>query len=502
MKKVFISVVNTRGITSIVQCSIVDIYVKYYTLLYKVDVMKNCVNQTLLIFILVCLSLLLPKYIYAEDTLDKSYFDMSLEELMDINIVTASSFNQKVSEASAIIDVYTAEQIKDLGVDNLYDFLSFLPGIEIMETYYGYTDVQFRGILQSHYNNKSSLLLNGQPLYDEIISSYYLEQIPISAIDQVEVIRGPGSVLYGSNAYAGVINIITRDGKSMNGSAFSLKGGSFFTKNASFAMGSDFDGIDLFFGGEYNNSDGYKKNIIWDEDDDEPESGLDGEQPYGNRILGYYPDANDNYENDYANFFGSLGYKDFELNAIFFESKKDKFGVIPTLASTGERLVRGLSLNARYNNQFLDDKALVRSILWHDRITKDERINSYPPAVRATGVAHDQEYGGYKSGFQTQLSYPFGDKFDLMAGIGYEDSHSDPYLWFYTDSVAENGGQIQNLAANAFTDDKYTNDTWAFVQTTLRPFKKFNIQAGGRFNENKQAGSVVCPEPRCGLLSV
>jgi outer membrane cobalamin receptor len=455
--------------------------------------MKKCSTIILLILLSVNLSLVLPQNIMADDNEDKLYFDMSLEDLMGINVVTASSFNQKVSEASAIIDVYTAEQIKDLGADNLYDFLSFLPGIEIMETYYGYTDVQFRGILQSHYNNKSSLLLNGQPLYDGIISSYYLEQVPLSAIDQVEVIRGPGSVLYGTNAYAGVINIITRDGKSMNGSSFSIKGGSFYTKNASFAIGSDIDGIDLFLGGEYNNSDGYERTIIWDEDDDEPESGLNGEQPYGNRILGYYPDANNNYENDYTNFFGSLGYRDFELNAVFFESKKDKFGIIPTLSSTGERLVRGFSLNARYNNLFLDEKALIRSIVWHDRITKDERVNSYPPVVRADGVPHDQEYGGYKSGFQTQLSYPFGEKLDLLGGVGYEDSHSDPYLFLYTDSVSSEGGHIQNLAANAITEDKYTNDAWAFIQASMSPFRNFNIQAGGRFNKNKQAGSVFVP---------
>ncbi len=424
---------------------------------------------------------------------DKSYFELSLQELMDITIVTASSFDQKISEAGAIIDVYTAEQIKALGVDNLYDFMGFLPGIEVMETYYGYTTIQFRGILQAHYNNKSSLLLNGQPLFDEVISSYYLEQIPISAIKQIEVIRGPGSVLYGTNAYAGVINVITKDGESMDGSAISFQMGSFDTKKVSFAMGRQIEGIDLFFGGDYNESDGYEKSIVWDEDDTQPAAGSEGEQPYGNRTLGYYQDDRDSYENDYLNFFTSIGYRDLTLNAVVFESQKDKFGIIPTQVSTGERLIRGSSVNARYHRFFLDDKALLRGIAWYDHFNKNERVNSYPPVVRAAGVAHDQTYSGHKSGFQAQVSYPLSEALHLLGGVGFEDARSDPYLFLYIDSVGADGEPVANAAANAFTEKKKTNDLWGFVQTTLSASTKLDINAGGRFNTNEQAGAVLVP---------
>ena len=429
----------------------------------------------------------------ADDPDDRSYFDLSLEELMDITIVTASSFDQKVSEAIAIIDVYTGEQITNLGVDNLYEFLSFLPGIEIMETYYGYTDVQFRGILQAHYNNKSSLLLNGQPLFDEIISSYYLEQIPISAIEQIEVVRGPGGVLYGTNAYAGVINIITKDGKSMNGSSIKFKGGSFGTKRISVAIGREIDGLDLFIGTELNESNGYKKTVLWDEDDSVAAAGNSGEQPYGSRTLGYYPDDQDCYENDYVNFYTSLGYRDFIINAVIFESSKDKFGIIPTIVSTGERLVRGFSINARYSKPLFENKAVFKGIIWYDQIEKDERVNAYQPVVRASGVPHDQEYSGHKGGFQAQMSYNYNENLNVLGGIGFEDSHADPYVWLYTDSLSTDGDQIQDIAANAFPDSKYTNDFWSFIQTSLKPLDKLSIQAGGRYNNNRQAGSIFNP---------
>ena len=429
----------------------------------------------------------------ADSTKDVSYFDMSLEDLMYVTVSTPSTFSQDLNKACATISVLTADQIKELGADNLYDVLGFLPGVEIMETYYGYTDVQFRGILQSHYNNKSSLLLNGQPLYDEIISSYYLEQIPLSSIKQIEVVRGPGSVLYGTNAFAGVINIITKDGKSVNGSEALIKTGSFATRKSEFALGRDVQGVDFFFSGEYRQSDGYKRAVIWDEDDVDLAAGDEGEEPYGNRILGFYPEDRNAYENDYTNFFASAGYHGLTLNAIYFENQKDKFGIIPTLVSTGERTVHGYGINARYERQLINDKGLFRSIIWHDQIGKNERVNAYPPVVRADGVPHEQMYDGYKTGLQTQLSYQVSRKFNLLGGVGYEDARSNPYIWIYSDSVDETGYSIEDLAANAFREKKSTYDFWSFGQISYSPIEQVNIQAGGRFNNNEQAGNIVVP---------
>jgi len=429
----------------------------------------------------------------AEDTQQKPYYEMSLEELTSIPVVTASTFRQTVSEACAIIDVYTGDQIMHLGADNLYEFLSFLPGIEIMETYYGYTDVQFRGILQTHYNNKSSLLVNGQPLYDAIVSSYYLEQIPLSSIQQVEVIRGPGGVLYGTNAFAGVINILTKDGKSADGATAFLKGGSFGTRKVSLALGRNDNEIDLFLSGEYMDSDGYQKRIIWDEDDSFPEIGLQAQSETGDRTLGLYPDDRNAYENDYANFFTSIGYRDVKVNAMFFENRKDKFGIIPTLASTGERSIRGGALNIRYSRTLDKDRMELRSIAWHDRIDKHERVQSYPPSAWAGGVPHDQEYGGHKSGFQAQASRALTGRIGILGGLGFERSHADPYVFLFVDSLSPDGQPVRNEAATAIPDNKQTSDFWSFWQISANPFDKLYFQAGGRLNTNEQAGAVVVP---------
>ncbi len=430
--------------------------------------------------------------------IESDYFSMTLEELMDITVVTVSKEAQSISKAPGIIDVYTSKQIADMGIDNLYELLSTLPGIEIMETYYGYTDVQFRGILQSHYNNKSSLLLNGQPLYDQVVSCYYLEQIPISSIVRIEVVRGPGGVLYGSNAYAGVINIITKTGEKMDGSQMTFKGGQFNTKNAGFSLGKKTKGLDMFFAGEFNESDGYEKEVEWDEDDVNPLNNSLFGNSNGSRQLGYYPDDPDAYENDYTNFFTSLGYKGLTLNANYFYNEKDKFGIIPTLCSTGERKLQGYGFNLKYNKLLMDDKLGLTGIVWYDQISKKERVNAYVPVLRAPHHPDDQNYGGNKTGTQVELNYQISEKISFLGGGGFETSYADPYYFFYTDStqnpLTDNViTQVEDKPANAFASEKNTNDVWFFAQANIGLMDNLNFVAGSRLNSNQQAGTAFIP---------
>jgi len=415
--------------------------------------------------------------------------EFSLAELLNIEVVTGTKSARKISEAPVIIGVYTGKEISSFGVDNLYELLSSLPGIEVMETYYGYTVIQFRGILQAHYNNKSSLLLNGQPLYDQMVSSYYLEQIPVSSIQRIEIVRGSGGVLYGTNAYAGVINIITKKGIDIDGALASIKMGRFNTKALRFVMGKEINGLDIFFAGEFNQSDGYKKTVTWDEDDVNPPDSLYGNSS-GSRIMGYYPDDPNAYENDYTNFFTSLKYKDFTLNAIYFENEKDKFGIIPTLTSTGERKLQGYGMNLKYNHSLKEGKADFSAIVWYDRIQKNERVNAYPPVLRAPNHKDEQEYSGHKSGAQVEINAALTSKLTLLSGIGMEISKADPYYFFLTETLSE---RIQDEPANAIPEAQTTNDFWAFFQTEYKAGNHMSFLAGGRYNKNKQAGGVFIP---------
>lgn len=145
-----------------------------------------------------------------------SAFDLSLEQLMNMNIVTASKVSEKVSDAPGIISTISAREIEQFGGLNLVDILERVTGVVNMGSYMNpQNSTSFRGDLSDESNNHTLILINGRPnresIYGGIDFSIWLG-IPLTAIERIEIIRGPGSVLYGSNAFSGVINIILKKG--------------------------------------------------------------------------------------------------------------------------------------------------------------------------------------------------------------------------------------------------------------------------------------------------
>ncbi len=140
-------------------------------------------------------------------------FDMSLEQLLNQPVVTASRYQQTVQEAPAIITVLSAEQIRHSGATSLYQLLEQVTSFYMTGSHFFPNNVSaIRGDLLTHADNHVLILLNGKPLresYSGGINFAIYNAFPILALERVEVIRGPGSVLYGSNAFSGVINLVT-----------------------------------------------------------------------------------------------------------------------------------------------------------------------------------------------------------------------------------------------------------------------------------------------------
>ena len=137
---------------------------------------------------------------------------MDLEELLTVKVVSGSIMKQSIENSPIIIDIITKEQIRDFNADDLYELISYLPGVEMMETFFGRTMLNFRGVKNFNYTNKVLLTINGKPMFEPVNGSFFMELIPINAIERIEVIRGQGGTLLGTNAYSGVINIVTTKG--------------------------------------------------------------------------------------------------------------------------------------------------------------------------------------------------------------------------------------------------------------------------------------------------
>jgi outer membrane receptor for ferrienterochelin and colicins len=154
--------------------------------------------------------------IYLSDNSRDEIYKLSLAELMNVKVNVASKVTESVTEAPGVVSVVTAKEIEAFGATSLRDILERVTGI------FGFTGFGNRNVInlrgdQLYSSSKHILILiNGRPTRERIASGEDMEvyaMFPINTIEQIEVIRGPGSVLYGTNAFTGVINIITKQRK-------------------------------------------------------------------------------------------------------------------------------------------------------------------------------------------------------------------------------------------------------------------------------------------------
>ncbi|MBK9290493.1 MAG: TonB-dependent receptor [Bacteroidetes bacterium] len=142
----------------------------------------------------------------------QSFLNIELNALrfgLDEVVVTASRYEMSRSEAPMIVNVLRSEQLQASGGVCLSDGLSLSPGLRVENNCQncGFQQVRING-LEGPY---SQILIDSRPVISALSGVYGIEQFPLNMIDRVEVVRGGGSALYGSNAIAGTINIITRE---------------------------------------------------------------------------------------------------------------------------------------------------------------------------------------------------------------------------------------------------------------------------------------------------
>ena len=124
-------------------------------------------------------------------------------------VVTANRYATKRQEAATIVNVLSPKLFETTAVACVADVLNFQPGLRVDNTCgnCGKTEIRING-LQGQY---SQILMDSRPVFSSLASVYGLEQVPAAMIDRIEVVRGGGSAMYGANAIAGVVNIITKE---------------------------------------------------------------------------------------------------------------------------------------------------------------------------------------------------------------------------------------------------------------------------------------------------
>lgn len=183
------------------------------------DSTRNSCSSFLALAVAVAVGLTFSQPVMADDAGIEKQPDltqMSIEDLLSVEVYSASKFTQKTTEAPAAVSIVTAADIKTYGYRSLADILGSVRGLFITgDRNYQYVGV--RGFNRpGEYNSRILLLVDGIRVNDanydtaSIGPEFFLD---VNLIERVEVVRGPGSSIYGSNAFFGVVNVITKRGR-------------------------------------------------------------------------------------------------------------------------------------------------------------------------------------------------------------------------------------------------------------------------------------------------
>jgi len=182
----------------------------------------------------------------------------------DVDTVSiATGATQPIARAPAVATVITAAQIKAMGATDIDQVLEAVPGLHVSTFYQGYNPIYtIRGIY-SDFNPRTLVLINGIPitnLYEGNRGSIW-GGMPVNSVARIEVIRGPGSALYGADAYSGVINVITKNTDNILGTEAGARLGSFNSRDLWLLHGDNYRGVDIAYSLEYGTTDGQERTI-------------------------------------------------------------------------------------------------------------------------------------------------------------------------------------------------------------------------------------------------
>ncbi len=186
-----------------------------------------------------------------EESLNRAFGD---EDFISI----ATGTRQLISQAPAVASVITSEDIKAIGATDLDQVLETVPGFHTSYAPRGYSPIYtIRGIYTEN-NPQVLILINDIPITNVYVGnrSDIWAGMPVSNIQRIEIIRGPGSAVYGADAFSGTINIITKTAADIQGTEFGARIGSFNTHEGWLLHGGQWNGFDIAFSMELSKSDG------------------------------------------------------------------------------------------------------------------------------------------------------------------------------------------------------------------------------------------------------
>ncbi len=422
-------------------------------------------------------------------------------------VITASKILEDIRKSAASITVITDKEIRRMGARDLTDILRIVPGFSYQRERHGGTDFDIRGILKDG-DQHILYLLNSHSLstnYWGSIAPSYLP-VPVDNIKQVEVIRGPGSALYGANAFAAVVNIITKNAEQVDGVQVTLGGGTFDTRTANLQFGKMFGKFDVTGNANYNEYGSYEGDIAMD-----AQTQID--QLFGTHASlapGVTMESSEKID-----LMLSLGYGGLRLEGRYCDrDHTPSIGISPILNTDSETPSTDYTLNVSYSRDIGDHVALSGKV-YHNYTFMDYYYQVYPdnvvlptpdgPQLWPDGLVGAPENKNTRTGGEVQGTLTFADVNTTVIGLTYEYMNQydvralSNYLATPIKNVVIPRGAVSDVTAlqnyNKDVDRTFTafyaEDLWD-IRENLR------VTLGARYDNYSDFGDSF--NPRAGLV--
>ncbi|TCJ12954.1 TonB-dependent receptor [Parasulfuritortus cantonensis] len=339
----------------------------------------------------------------ADDRLER-FLSMSLEDLLALDVTISTNTRQAAANAPGVVTVITAEDLKATGATNVVDALEGVPGVHVRASAFGFRPlVHFRGASAS----QTLLMVNGVPMRDLLWGfGIYWKGLPASMIERVEIIRGPGSSLYGADASAGVVNVITKTAGTIAGTELGARIGSYGTGETWLQHGGQWAGFTVGLTADLQTTDGHDPRIAADAEHSSA-SLAPGDAAYGW---------------DSADLRLSLARGDWRLLADYIRHDDVEIGLTGAgvLDPTTQGADRRLNLGLLYDNeQFAHDWSLHGELRYqHLDYDSGSGFQERPPGYTNTSAADTIADGTYVDGLINRMRV--GERqFGLEAKAGY-----------------------------------------------------------------------------------
>lgn len=406
------------------------------------------------------------------------------------DLITATKRPTSLRKAPAIATIISADEIRNMGARNLLDVLKMVPSFGIATNEFGANMIEVRGI-RTTINEKILFMIDGHSLNKNLNGSALYnvaDMFPIENIRQIEVIRGPGSALYGNSAFVATINIISRNAEEINGLEVKGGGGSFDTYKGNL-VGGKAVGDKLTVSGSL---DHYQTNG--------PRLTVDADTLTGTPFS--LAPGSPNLDFKQTDAFLKIGYGDLSFRGHYLTRKKTPYiGIVSALTDDssndqvdnywGElaynlRMAEGLSANLKVHYDYYEQDPNVK-------IYPNGFAGVFPDGMIGKPLAKDRTIGG-----EVQVNWdPFKGN-HLIAGVSFEELHQydvsqlanfDPTTGAPLGSVQEVANWNKDATRQIFAT--YLQDEWQLLE-------KVNLTAGVRYDHYSDFGDTI--NPRAGLV--